>query len=234
MMHGHQAYRHPCVVSPNGDEMASGSQERQDNSVSTSSGAPIAFQRDLIALIPELRALSRLLCGNQTTAEDMAQEALAKAWRARTRFEPGSNLKAWLFTILRNEFYSHARRAWRETRWDEDLGKNVPAPAHQQERSMELSDTARALGKLPKRQREAVILVAAGGFTYDDAARLCGTHAQNMKSRVSRGRAGLLRLVEGNEPLPPRSTVRISEPMEDILAQLVSLAASGAAGAVQS
>jgi len=62
------------------------------------------FERDLVALIPHLRAFSRMLCGKRAIAEDMAQEALAKAWRARANFEPGTNLKAWLFTILRNEF----------------------------------------------------------------------------------------------------------------------------------
>src|ERR1700683_1811776 len=87
------------------------------------------FQRDLIALIPHLRAFSRMLCGRRVIAEDMAQEALAKAWRARARFQPGTNLKAWLFTILRNEYYSHGRRAWRETHWDEVLGGRIAAPS---------------------------------------------------------------------------------------------------------
>jgi RNA polymerase sigma-70 factor (ECF subfamily) len=73
------------------------------------------FERDLIALIRHLRALSRAMCGRRAIADDVAQEALAKAWRAQVRFAPGTNLKAWLFTILRHEYYSHVRRAWRET-----------------------------------------------------------------------------------------------------------------------
>jgi RNA polymerase sigma-70 factor, ECF subfamily len=139
--------------------------------VDTAARSPSArFERDLVALIPHLRAFSRMLCGRRAIAEDMAQEALAKAWRARGSFEPGTNLKAWLFTILRNEFYSHARRAWRETHWDSDLGECIAGPASEQEWTMELSDTARALSGLPDGQRKALILIAAGGFSYEDAA----------------------------------------------------------------
>ena len=188
-----------------------------------SSTAALRFQKDFIAVIPHLRAFSRLMCGNRELAEDMAQEALAKAWRSRDRFEPGTNLKAWLFTILRNEFYSHGRRARRESEWDEQLGANIRAPAHAQERAMELSDVVRALGALPEHQREAVILVAAGGFSYDGASEVCGTHPQTLKSRVSRGRASLLKFVDGKKPLPPRSPARASEAVENVLAQLSAL-----------
>jgi RNA polymerase sigma factor (sigma-70 family) len=132
------------------------SPETKANSAMTSASSAQAaarFQRELVALIPHLRAFSRVLCGRRAIAEDLAQEALAKAWRARERFELGTNLKAWLFTILRNEFYSHARRAWRETHWDDDLGDNIPAPPREQEWAMELSDAARALNALPDCQR---------------------------------------------------------------------------------
>jgi len=81
------------------------------------------FERDLIALVPHLRAFARSLCRNRTLAEDLTQEALARAWGARARFEAGSSLKAWVFTILRNEFYSHRRRAWREASWDAEKEK---------------------------------------------------------------------------------------------------------------
>ena len=72
------------------------------------------FRRDLLGLIPFLRAFSRSLCGDRELADDLAQEALAKAWQSRDTFRAGSNLKAWLFTILRNQFYSDRRRAWRQ------------------------------------------------------------------------------------------------------------------------
>jgi RNA polymerase sigma-70 factor (ECF subfamily) len=181
------------------------------------------FQRDLIALIPYLRAFSRVLCGRRAIAEDMAQEALAKAWRARDRFEPGTNLKAWLFTILRNEFYSHTRRAWRETHWDEAAGELIAAPPNEQEWVMNLSDTARALNGLPDAQREALILVAAGGFTYQDTARICGMPVGTVKSRVARARAALVKTLDGEKPLSKRSKSRARGAAGDILAQLGAL-----------
>jgi RNA polymerase sigma-70 factor (ECF subfamily) len=191
--------------------------------VATPSQSSPQFQRELIALIPHLRAFSRVLCGRRAIAEDMAQEALAKAWRARDRFELGTNLKAWLFTILRNEFYSHTRRAWRETHWDDDLGDNIPAPAREQEWAMELSDAARALSALPDCQREPLILVAAGGLSYEDAAGICGTPVGTTKSRVARARAAMTKSLNGSKPLPPRPSVRKLRASDDILAQLSAL-----------
>jgi RNA polymerase sigma-70 factor (ECF subfamily) len=170
------------------------SPETKANSAMTSASSAQAaarFQRELVALIPHLRAFSRVLCGRRAIAEDLAQEALAKAWRARERFELGTNLKAWLFTILRNEFYSHARRAWRETHWDDDLGDNIPAPPREQEWAMELSDAARALNALPDCQREPLILVSAGGLKVTASAS-CTPHARHERrpsGAVERSRA---------------------------------------------
>jgi RNA polymerase sigma-70 factor, ECF subfamily len=194
----------------------------------TSAQSSDRFQRDLIALIPYLRAFSRVLCGRRAIAEDMAQEALAKAWRARERFEIGTNLKAWLFTILRNEFYSHTRKAWRETHWDDDLGDNIPAPAREQEWAMELSDAARALNALPDIQREPLILVAAGGLSYEEAAGICGTPIGTTKSRVARARAAMTKSLAGSIPLPPRPALRTLGTSDEILAQLSVLAQHGA------
>ncbi|HEY4941947.1 MAG TPA: sigma-70 family RNA polymerase sigma factor [Rhizomicrobium sp.] len=188
------------------------------------------FQKQLLALIPNLRAFSRTLCGRRGIADDMAQEALAKAWRARARFEPGTNLKAWLFTILRNEFYSHVRRDWRQANWDPEKGENIAAPADAQDWSMELSDTARALRRLPVAQREALILVAAGGFSYEDAAAISGVCLGTVKSRVARARIALQALLDGDDALPPAQGP--NDPMNDILAQLSALAPSAAHDAV--
>ncbi|HEV2560795.1 MAG TPA: sigma-70 family RNA polymerase sigma factor [Rhizomicrobium sp.] len=187
------------------------------------------FQRDLVALIPFLRAFSRTLCGNRALAEDMAQEALVKAWRARARFEPGTNLKGWLFTILRNEFYSHTRSAWRETHWDADLGERIPSAGREQESIMELSDTARALRSLPDGQREALILVAAGGFSYEDAGEICSTPVGTVKSRVARARAALSKILDNNQPAP--LPARVANASHDILAQLSALTPPGAQSA---
>jgi RNA polymerase sigma-70 factor (ECF subfamily) len=189
------------------------------------------FQRELIALIPHLRAFSCGLCGKRAIAEDMAQEALTKAWRSRDRFEPGTNLKAWLFAILRNEFYSHGRRAWREAHWDSEKGERIAAPANEQEWAINLSDTARALGGLPEPQREALLLVAAGGFSYEDAARISGIPMGTAKSRVARARVALLKILDGDKPLPRYSSLRMTSASDDILAQLSALAPAGATSA---
>jgi len=81
---------------------------------------PADFKTELLGLVPFLRAFARSLCGSQEGADDLAQEALVKAWQSRDSFMPGTNLKAWLFTILRNQFYSDRRRAWRQAPWDQE------------------------------------------------------------------------------------------------------------------
>ena len=189
------------------------------------------FQRELVALIPQLRAFSRLLCRRRPIAEDLAQDALAKAWRARDRFEPGTNMKAWLFTILRNAFYTQVRRGWREASWDAEKGEAIPTPGGEQEWSMDLSDTARALDGLPDNQREAILLVGVAGLTYDDAGRVCNTPSGTMKSRVARGRASLLSILDGSEAIPQRSHARSHQASDDILAQLSAVMGAGAQGA---
>ena len=181
------------------------------------------FQRDLIALIPKLRAFSRGLCGRRGIAEDMAQEALTKAWRARERFEPGTNLKAWLFTILRNEYFSHTRHAWRESHWDNERGERIPSAFDEQDWAMEVSDTARALRGLTDGQREALILVGAGGFSYRDAAEISGVAVGTMKSRVARARTELINVLDGHKPLARRTVERAPEAMNGVLTQLSEL-----------
>ena len=179
-----------------------------------------AFERELIALLPHLRNFSRMLCRRQDFAEDITQETLIKAWRARDRYEPGTNLRAWLFTILRHEFYSHKRRAWRQAPWDEDFGAAIPAPADEQSWAMDLSDCTRALGQLPAGQRETVLLVGVGGFSYEDAASLLQSPVGTLKSRLARGRSNLTKLLAGDQPLRQRSEMRATTGVDDILAQM--------------
>lgn len=188
------------------------------------------FQRDLVVLIPYLHAFSRALCHHRDLAEDLTQDALAKAWRARRQFQAGTNLKAWLFTILRNEFYSHRRRAWRETHWDQVKGDCIEAPPDLQVWSLELSDTAHALRALPNNQRDALLLIAAAGFSYEHAAKICKTPVGTMKSRVARGRAALVKNLNG----PPNRRSRLVDQAggtNDILAQLSVLMPAGAPSA---
>jgi RNA polymerase sigma-70 factor (ECF subfamily) len=191
------------------------------------------FKKDLLDLIPFLRAFARSLCGNQETADDLAQETLVKAWQARDMFAPGTNLKAWLFTILRNQFYSDRRRAWRQAPWDQEAAERIPGSAGDQSWAAELSDTARALSCLSDEQREALILVGAGGFSYEDAARICNCAVGTVKSRVARARKSLVSILEGADSLPPAAPSPDGDAANEIMAQLDRLAPPAAAQAAR-
>lgn len=182
------------------------------------------FRADLLALIPFLRAFARSLCGNAESADDLAQEALVKAWQSRDSFVPGTNLKAWLFTILRNQFYSDRRRAWRQAPWDQDAAERIPGGSQDQNWSADLSDTARALRTLTDEQREALILVGAGGFSYEDAAEICNCAVGTVKSRVARARKALIAILDGDEALPASDRPAEGEAAREIMAQLDRLA----------
>jgi len=184
------------------------------------------FKSELLALIPFLRAFARSLCGNHDSADDLAQETLVKAWQSRATFAPGTNLKAWLFTILRNQFYSDRRRAWRQTPWDQEAAERLPGTSQDQGWSADLSDTARALRQLPDEQREALILVGAGGFSYADAAAICHCAVGTVKSRVARARKALMEILEGDSTLSPNQRPEQGDAARDIMAQLDRLASS--------
>lgn len=162
---------------------------------------PGDFKSELLSLIPFLRAFARSLCGNPEMADDLAQEALVRAWQSRDSFVPGTNLKAWLFTILRNQFYSDRRRAWRQAPWDQESAERIPGSAQDQNWAADLSDTARALRSLSDEQREALILVGAGGFSYEEAAAICHCAVGTVKSRVARARRALINILDGDRSL---------------------------------
>jgi RNA polymerase sigma-70 factor (ECF subfamily) len=182
------------------------------------------FKDGLIELLPFLRAFSRSLCGHRERADDLAQEALAKAWQSRESFRPGSNLKAWLFTILRNLYYSERRRSWRQAPWDETAASRIPASKGEQMSSIELSDTAKAISMLPAEQREALILVGAGGFSYEDAARISGCALGTVKSRVARARKALITILDSGEPLLEKRRLSGQDARDEIMDQLDRLA----------
>ena len=182
------------------------------------------FKTELLELIPFLRAFARSLCGSHDGADDLAQETLVKAWQSRATFAPGTNLKAWLFTILRNQFYSDRRRAWRQTPWDQDAAERLPGTSQDQNWSADLSDTARALRQLPDEQREALILVGAGGFSYADAAVICHCAVGTVKSRVARARKALMEILEGQDTLSTTQRPDQGDAARDIMAQLDNLA----------
>lgn len=154
------------------------------------------FKQMLAESIPHLRAFGRSLAGNADTADDLVQEAMLKAWSARSKFKAGSNIRAWTFTILRNVFISQMRRKKFKGEWDELAAEKLLAAPAPQDAPLMLSDLQRALMQLPDNQREAVILVGAGGFSYEDAAEICGCKIGTVKSRVSRARKALEAMVE--------------------------------------
>ncbi|KXU29851.1 MULTISPECIES: sigma-70 family RNA polymerase sigma factor [Sphingobium] len=155
------------------------------------------FKDKLAETIPHLRAFGRGLCHDADAADDLVQETMMKAWAARARFVAGTSFKAWTFTILRNHYFSQMRRKRFVGDWDDVVAdRKLAAPAGQ-DMSVELRDMMRALAELPDPQREALILVGAGGLSYEEAAEIMGTAVGTVKSRVSRARATLEALIDG-------------------------------------
>ena len=166
------------------------------------------FKAELAQVIPQLRAFGRSLSGNRDLADDLVQETLMKAWAARSRFQAGTNMRAWTFIILRNLFLSQMRRSRFTGEWDELVADRLLAAPAGQDRQIELGDVERALQHLPATQREALILVGAGGFAYEEAAEICGVAVGTIKSRVARGRVALEALMVSTTMTPRREHQR--------------------------
>ncbi|MBX7248505.1 MAG: sigma-70 family RNA polymerase sigma factor [Caulobacteraceae bacterium] len=149
------------------------------------------FRKELVTLIPHLRAFARTLCGDATAADDLAQDAMLKAWDARASYQMGTNMKAWTFMILRNQFYSEKRRSWRQTQLDQEAAERTLMAVDDPSAPIALDELRQALRTLPDEQREALVLVGAGGFAYEEAADICGCAVGTVKSRVSRARKAL-------------------------------------------
>ncbi|MCX2723961.1 sigma-70 family RNA polymerase sigma factor [Roseibium salinum] len=166
-----------------------------------------AFKREMLAALPNLRAFACSLVGNLDKADDLVQETIMKAWAKQESFEPGSNMKAWLFTILRNEFYSQMRKRDREVQDSEGTYTENLSVNSAQQGSLDLQDLRRALAQLPDGQREALILVGASGLSYEEAAEVCGCAVGTVKSRVSRARITLKEVlgIEEDEDYGPSS-----------------------------
>jgi len=154
------------------------------------------FKGELVALIPHLRAFARTLAGDPAAADDLAQDALVKAWDARASYQMGTNMKAWTFMILRNQFYSERRRAWRLTQLDQEAAERTLMAVDDPSAPLALDELRQGLAVLPAEQREALILVGAGGFAYEEAAEICGCAVGTVKSRVSRARRALQTILD--------------------------------------
>jgi RNA polymerase sigma-70 factor (ECF subfamily) len=146
------------------------------------------FKNELVSHVPELRAFARGLARDRTLGDDIVQEALLRAWAKSHTFESGTNMRAWLFTILRNVFYERGRRQSREVEDPDQVIANATPSRPNQESSVALTQLDAAMNRLPVEQREALILVGASGFTYEQAAEIIGCAAGTVKSRVSRAR----------------------------------------------
>ena len=163
-----------------------------------------SWRDGVVALIPSLRAFAWSLSHNSADADDLVQDTLIKAWSNRDKFEPGTNLRAWLFTILRNTYYTAVGRRRREVP-DED-GKHAATltALPSQDWNMQIHALQVALGALPDEHREALILVGAAGLSYEEAAEICGCAVGTIKSRVSRARTKMARLLSLDEDVEDR------------------------------
>ena len=154
-----------------------------------------AIRDQVLSTVPSLRAFAISLCGNIDRADDLVQETLLRALSHIDSFQPGTNMPAWLFTILRNLFRSEYRKRRREVE-DADGRYAETLKSHpEQTGRVEFEEFRTALAKLPSDQREALILVGASGFSYEDAAGICGCAVGTIKSRVNRARTRLADLL---------------------------------------
>lgn len=157
------------------------------------------LRTEIAALLPDLRGFARFLVRDRAAADDLVQDGLVRALAAMNQFQSGSNLKAWMFTIVRNAFYEGARKRKRETRLMEEQGAVAEATRPAVEARGELRDLQALLWTLPPLLREALILVGAQEMTYDEAALVCDVPVGTIKARVSRGRMALAAAIRAAE-----------------------------------
>jgi RNA polymerase sigma-70 factor (ECF subfamily) len=177
-------------------------------------GSETDWRDSVVELIPALRAFAWSLSHNASDADDLVQDTLIKAWTNRDKFEPGTNLRAWLFTILRNTYYTAAVRRRREVR--DETGKYAAtlSTGPTQDWSLAIRALQHALAQLPDEHREALILVGAAGMTYEEAAEVCGCALGTIKSRVNRARSRLLKLMEADEAVDTFATDLVAAPVD--------------------
>ncbi len=156
-------------------------------------------REEIVEHLPALRAFAISLTRNGATADDMVQDTIVKAWTKFDKFRPGTNLRAWLFTILRNTYYSNRRKTRREVADVDGIfsGNMAEKPAH--DGHLQMAEFRAAFAQLPDEQRETLILVGASGFSYEEAAEMCGVAVGTIKSRANRGRKRLAELMQLDE-----------------------------------
>ena len=152
-------------------------------------------REELTEHLGAMRAFAMSLTRNSALADDMVQDALVKAWSKIESFEPGTNMRAWLFTILRNTYYSHHRKARREVADVDGVMADSLAQKPDHDGRLQMRDFNTAFDQLNDEQREALVLVGAAGFSYEEAAETCGVAVGTIKSRVNRARSRLAELM---------------------------------------
>ncbi|MDP2410666.1 MAG: sigma-70 family RNA polymerase sigma factor [Pseudolabrys sp.] len=154
-----------------------------------------SVRKSVLAAVPSLRAFAISLCGNVDRADDLVQETMVRALANIDSFQPGTNMSAWLFTILRNHFRSEYRKRRREVEDSDGHYADSLKSQPEQHGQVEFTEFRKALAQLPSDQREALILVGASGFSYEEAANICGCAVGTIKSRVNRARTRLAELL---------------------------------------
>lgn len=170
------------------------------------------FRELLVKEIPNLRAFAASLSGSVQLADDLVQDTMLKAWGNAASFTEGTNIRAWLFTILRNTYYSLYRRRGREVQDVDGAYSARVAVSGGQEGAIDLADFRIALAKLPEEQREVLIMVGATGLSYEETAEICGVAVGTIKSRVNRARsrlAELLGITSASEIGPGRASLAV-------------------------
>jgi RNA polymerase sigma-70 factor, ECF subfamily len=222
----------PCTTASFGKESPSGSSNCSSKSMSGPltnrhvvatqpelANTPVAettrsIRDDILATIPNLRAFAVSLSGNIDNADDLVQETLVRALAHIDSFEPGTNLPAWLFTILRNQFRSEYRKRKREVEDSDGRFAATLKTRPEQSSRIEFKEFQHALSKIPADQREALILVGASGFSYEETAEICGCAVGTIKSRVNRARTKLAEIlhIEGIDDFGPDHALAESSP----------------------
>lgn len=169
-----------------------------------------SVRKAVLGAVPSLRAFAISLCGNVDRADDLVQETLVRALANIDSFQPGTNMSAWLFTILRNHFRSEYRKRRREVEDNEGHYAETLKSQPEQYGQVEFREFRQALAQLPSDQREALILVGASGFSYEEAAHICGCAVGTIKSRVNRARTRLAELMSigGSDDFGPDEQTR--------------------------
>ncbi|MGE0733564.1 MAG: sigma-70 family RNA polymerase sigma factor [Alphaproteobacteria bacterium] len=171
-------------------------------------------QAAVVEHLSHLRAFARSLTSNREQADDLAHDAIVRALAAAEQFTPGTNFKAWIFTILRNLFYNEGRKRWSRFTSIDDLAGNEPSIPGSQEASLEFCDFRRAFWQLNPDQREVLILVGASGLSYEDAAAVCSCAVGTIKSRVSRARQDLKKMMSDDNLQVRRSETAMGSEAE--------------------